>query len=116
VDEANRNCLKFEHPLFRDVLYKTYTADCKLLHEFLPRREYTLAIADIPYGFNVPGCQHDDSVAWGEAEIRQVVKSFKISTTAPSWRIVILHSNDQLPFVKSVLNQECSGGYHPCVW
>jgi hypothetical protein len=39
VDEANRDCIKFEHPLFGDILYKMYTADCKLLHEFLPRRE-----------------------------------------------------------------------------
>jgi hypothetical protein len=116
VDEANRDCFKFEHPLFGDILYKMYTADCKLLHEFLPRREYTLAIADIPYGFNVSGCRHDDSVAWGEADIRQLVKSFKVSTAAPSWRFVILHSDDQLPMVKSVLNQECSGGCHPCIW
>ena len=58
VDEANKNRLKFEHPFFRNVLYKTYTAHYKLLHKFLPQRKYTLAIADIPYGFNVPWETH----------------------------------------------------------
>ena len=116
VDEANRDCLKFEHPLFGDILYKMYNRDCKLLHEFLPRREYTLAIADIPYGFNVPECRHDDTVAWRESEIRQVVKSFKASTVAQSWRFVILHSDDQMPAVKLVMNEECNGGCHTCIW
>jgi hypothetical protein len=115
VDEANRNCLKFEHPLFDDIMYKTYTKDCKLLHEFLPQREYTLEIADIPYGFNVTGCRHYHTVAWGEAEIRQLLKSFKVSTVAQFWRFVILHTDDQMPVMKSMMNEECNDGSHTCI-
>ena len=84
VDKANRNCLNFEHPLFSNIMYKTYIKDCKLFHKFLTQREYTLEIADILYGFNVARCWHDNTMAWGEAEIQQLLKSFKVSTIAQS--------------------------------
>ena len=84
MDKANRNRLKFEHPLFSNIMYKTYIKDYKLLQNFLIQREYTLAIANILYRFNVAGCWHDNTMAWGEAEIQQLIKSFKVSTIAQS--------------------------------
>jgi hypothetical protein len=116
MNEANRDCVKFEHPLFDDIVYKMYTRDCKLLHEFLPCREYTFAIAEILYGFNVPGCWHDNTMSWEESKIRQVVKSFKASIVAQSSRFVILHSDDQMPIVKLVMIEECNAGCHTCIW
>jgi hypothetical protein len=106
----------FEHPEFGDVHYDILTHDVQILHEKLPARAYTLALADIPYGFAVSGCLHDDNVAWGVEEISKMVQSFKVASIAKLWRIIIHHSIDQYEAVKTVLKAECNGGFQNCMW
>lgn len=52
------------------------------MHEIIHVRAYTLALADIPYGFGLAGCLNEDTIAWGVEEIRKMVQSFKIFTKA----------------------------------
>ena len=115
-DSVNLRCSRFEHPKFGDVLYDIYCQDARLLHDYIPKREYTLVLADIPYGFCIPGCMHDDTVAWGQSDIAAMVRAFKVVTTARPWRIILVHSIDQFAVVKSVLEQECNGGIQSCMW
>ena len=112
----NLRCLRYEHPRFGDILYEIHGKDAKMLHEYCPKRDYTLVLADIPYGFNITGCLHDDSVAWGETELSLMVRAFKVVTTARLWRIIIVHSIDQYAAVKTVLEAECNGGTQNCIW
>ena len=115
-ESVNLRCLRFEHPKFGDILYEIHCKDARLLHDYIPKRDYSLVLADIPYGFNIPGCLHDDTVAWGHAEVASMVRAFKVVTTARLWRIILVHSLDQFGPVKSVLEQECNGGMQACVW
>lgn len=106
----------FEHPEFGDVHYDIFTHDAQRLHEVVPCRAYTLALADIPYGFALPGCLHEDNIGWGLDEITKMVQSFKVATNAKLWRIIIHHSLDQYEAIKAVLKAECNGGSQNCVW
>lgn len=115
-DTVNIRCLRFEHQTHGDILYEIHCKDAKTLHEYIPKRDYTLMLADIPYGFNVSGCLHDDSVAWGQEEVSTMLRSFKVVTTARLWRVIIMHSIDQYAAVKTVLEAECNGGTQNCVW
>lgn len=115
-DSVNLRCLRFEHQVYGDVLYEIHSHDARLLHDYIPKRDYTLVLADIPYGFSIPGCLHDDAVAWGQPEIAAMVRAFKVVTTAKLWRIIIVHSLDQYGPVKSVLEHECNGGTQHCMW
>jgi hypothetical protein len=109
-------CLVFEHPFHGDVYYEIHQKDAKLLHEFVCKRPYTLALVDIPYGFNLPECLHEDSVPWGATDLSAMIQSFKIVTTARIWRIVVMHSCQQLGMVDAVLKQECNAGLQTCCW
>ena len=109
-------CLTFEHPDHGDILYEIYQEDATLLHNFVTKRPYTLLLVDIPYGFALPSCLHDDNVAWGPAELTSMIQGFKIVSTAKLWRIVILHNCEQLSIVEKVLKNECNGGIQNCCW
>ena len=109
-------CLRYEHVKFGDVLYEIHYKDARLLHDYILKRDYALVLADIPYRFCIPGCMHDDTVAWGQPEIAAMVRAFKVVTTARLWRIIIIHSLDQFAVVKAVLEQECNGGIQSCMW
>lgn len=112
----NLRCLRFEHPTHGDILYEVHSKDARVLHEYLPKRDYTLVVADIPYGFDLPGCLHDDSVAWGQPEIASMVRAFKVVTIAKLWRVIIIHSIEQYAAVKAVLEAECNGGIQSGAW
>ena len=91
-------------------------ADCRYLDLIgIARRNYTLLIIDIPYGFDI-SVEHDDSVAWGDDDLRQVVQKFKRLTTAKFFRIIVMHSRQQWPFVEKVLTDELTGGCEFCIW
>lgn len=109
-------CIVFEHPDHGDVFYEIHNQDALKLHDFVAKRAYTLAIADIPYGMGLPSCLHEDTVPWLENEIKTLVQSFKIVTTARLWRIVIMHSIDQVHVVNKVLRELCNGGIQSCSW
>ena len=106
----------FEHPEYGDVSYDIHNKDVLKLHEFVPKRDYTLAMVDVPYGFNLPSCMHEDTTAWMEAEIRMLIQSLKIVSTARIWRIIIMHSVEQVTTVTNVLKEQCNAGYQSCVW
>ena len=63
--------VSFEHLEHEDVFYEIHTQDVLKLHEFVPKREYTLAIVDVPYGFNLPSYLHEDT-ATSNSTCRQV--------------------------------------------
>ena len=109
-------CLTFEHPDHGDVFYEIFQEDATLLHNFVTKRSYTLLVVDVPYGFALPSCMHDDNSAWGIDELTSMVQAFKIVSTAKLWRIAIMHSCEQLAIVEIVLKSECNGGIQNCCW
>ena len=77
----------------------------------LPKRYYTLLIADILYGFQITGSMYDD-VPYKYPKIEKMVKDFAESTLAPLWRIVIFHSMGQSFSVKTALKSRCHATEH----
>jgi hypothetical protein len=51
------------------------------LPKYMPKRDYTLILADIPYGFQTKVCEHDD-LAWKEQELGDMMQAAKFVTTA----------------------------------
>jgi hypothetical protein len=109
-------CLVFEHPFHGDVFYELHQKDARSLHEFVCKRQYSLAIVDIPYGFNLFDCLHEDSVGWGVVDLTAMIQSLKVVTTSRIWRVVVMHSCQQLSMVESVLKDECNAGFQTCCW
>ena len=60
----------------------------------LPKRHYTLLIADIPFVFWITGSMYDD-MPYKYPQIEKMVKDFVELTLVPLWRIVIFHSMGQ---------------------
>jgi hypothetical protein len=85
-----------EHSVWKDchgeeMAYCLHTGDVRAMDTILEKRSYTLAIADIPYGFKAPGSENDD-VAFGEKDLDDMLKTFKSMTTAKMWQFVVFHS------------------------
>ena len=72
------------------------------MFDILPKRHYTLLVANIPYGFRISGSTFDD-VPYKYPQIEKMVKDFAELTLAPLWRIVILHSMGQALLVTTAL-------------
>ncbi|CAM6101212.1 unnamed protein product [Calypogeia fissa] len=59
----NISAVVLEHPVYGDIAYDIQDGDALKLHEIVHPRPYTLALADIPYGFARSGCLHGDNIA-----------------------------------------------------
>ena len=42
----------------KDIFYNVYNSDVADMLEVLPKKEYTLLIVDIPYGFKMAGSSY----------------------------------------------------------
>ncbi len=95
--------------------YEIIKGDARALEMLVKPRPYTLCLMDIPYGFAKGNCEHNDDTPFTKPELVQVIKKFKEVTTAPIWRIVIIHSDSQASWVREVLEEEnCS--VVPGIW
>ena len=87
---------KFSHKkdITRELYYNVYCGDVAEMITLVPKKEYTLLVADIPYGFK---------------QLEKMVKDFADLTTAGLWRIVVFHSMDQGYSVAQALRSRCHG-------
>ncbi|KAJ7514498.1 hypothetical protein O6H91_23G046600 [Diphasiastrum complanatum] len=74
--------------------YRVVCSNVSKLIEEVPKHEYTLAIADIPYGFRMPG-SINDLKPFSYPQIMKLVIDFAALTTSSLWRCVIFHSMAQ---------------------
>jgi hypothetical protein len=82
----------------------------------MPSMAYTLVLADVPSGFDLNGCVHNDKVRWGETELSTMTQVVKVVTTARAWSIILIHNREELQAVKIVLEQECNTRKEECIW
>jgi hypothetical protein len=68
--------------------------DCEKLANIVPKKEYSLVIVDIPYGYNIQNIGYDTEPYTYQA-FSKVVMGFTEVTTSPFWRFIVLHSNTQ---------------------
>jgi hypothetical protein len=85
------------------------------LDKVLDKQNYTLAIADIPYGFSARGSENDD-VPFDCADNTDMVESFKRTMSAPLWRFVIIHPLQQTDSILKTLGTACNAGVEAGIW
>ena len=68
--------------------------DCLELQKLIPKGDYSLVIADIPYGFNHEGSTFDEN-PFTYQNTKKLIRQLKEVSIAPIWRIVIFHSSQQ---------------------
>ena len=98
-----------------DFHYSLNVGDVRLLDTFLEKQKYTLAVADVPYGFNVPGSEFDD-VPFSKQDLVEMITKFAACTTSPIWRFVIVHSLQQVNDVLAALSETCNCGVEAGIW
>ena len=98
-----------------ELSYELVVGDVRQEEAAFSAQNFTLAIADIPYGFNVDGSENDD-VRFELQDILEMVESFKRRTSAPNWRFVVVHSQQQTSFVMEALDQVCNAGIDGGIW
>ena len=96
---------------FKQLHYSVFHGDVANMLDILPKRHYTLLVADIPYGFRITGSMFDD-VPFKYPQIEKMVKDFAELTLAPLWRIVIFHSMGQSLSVTTALKSRCHATEH----
>ena len=101
---------KFSHKkdITRELYYNVYCGDVAEMITLVPKKEYTLLVADIPYGFRMAGSSYDDE-PFRFKQLEKMVKDFADLTTAGLWRIVVFHSMDQGYCVAQALRSRCHG-------
>src|SRR5450759_732707 len=95
--------------------YTINVGDIRQVDSVLEKQKYTLAVADIPYGFNAPGSEYD-KIAFNEQDILDMVTNFAKVTTSPMWRFVIIHSLQQADGVMATLHKTCHAGVEAGIW
>lgn len=89
--------------------------DVRGLHLLIPTKDYTLAVADIPYGYKFNGAENDEE-PFSEEDCEYMMNSFLDCNTSPIWRFVIFHSTTQSEMVHRVLKKFCNAGVEIGIW
>ena len=82
------------------VQYKMILGDCEKLASIVPKKEYSLVIANISHGYNIPNIEYDTE-PYTYQDFSKVVMGFTEVTTSPFWRFLVFHSNTQQGLVQS---------------
>jgi hypothetical protein len=82
------------------VQYKVILGDCEKIANLVPKKEYSLVIADIPHGYNIQNIEYDIEPYTYQA-FSKVVMGFLEVTTSPFWRFLVFHSDTQQGLVQS---------------
>ena len=87
---------KFSHKkdITKDLYYNVFCGDVADMNLEMPKKDYSLLIAYIPYIFQMAGSYYDDE-PFRFKQLEKMVKDCAELTTTSLWRIVVFHSMDQ---------------------
>ena len=74
------------------VQYKVIFGDCANIANLVPKKEYSLVIADIPHGYNIKKITYDCE-PYNYQLFNKVVTRFMDVTTSPLWRFLVFKSD-----------------------
>ena len=80
--------------MLHTIQYPIISGDCEDIAKIIPKRDYSLGIADIPHGFNIPNIEYDRDPYTYQA-FSKVVAGFLEVTTSPFWRFLTFHLDTQ---------------------
>jgi hypothetical protein len=93
----------FDHYIWNGlniVQYKVILGDCEQLANIVPKKKYSLVIADIPHGYNIQNIGYDTD-PYTYQDFSKVAMGFIEVTTSPFWRFLVFHSDTQQGLVQS---------------
>lgn len=96
------------------VQFSVFEGKVENMESFVPKRHYTLGIADAPYGFKAPHSINDD-IKYGLSAYKKVIEAFKKVTTAESWVLVFFHAHDQISAAEKAFVDN-SMVHQLCIW
>ena len=76
------------------VQYKVILGECEYIANLVPKKEYSLLIADISHGYNIKNII-DDCDPYTFQSFNKVVLRFVDVTTSPLWTFLVFHSDVQ---------------------
>jgi hypothetical protein len=82
------------------VQYKVILEDCEKIANLVPKKEYSLVIADIPHGYNIQNIEYDIE-PYTYQDFNKVVMGFLEVTASPFWRFMVFHLDTQQGLVQS---------------
>ena len=82
------------------VQYQVILGDYENIVNLVPKKEYSLIIADIPHRYNIKNIVYDGEPYTYQA-FNKVVKGFVEVTTSPLWKFLVIYSYMQLGLVLS---------------
>lgn len=85
--------------------YKVILGDYEDIANLVPKKEYSLVIADIPHGYNIENTTYDCR-PYTYQSFSKVVSGFIDVTTSPLWRFLVFHSDTQLGGVLTVFKDK----------
>ena len=108
--DDDRTFKKFNHKkdITRELFYNVYCGDVAEIIQMLSKKEYTLLIVDIPYGFRMAGSSYDEE-PFRFKQLEKMVKNFAELATAGLWRIMFFHSMDKGYYVAQALRSRFHG-------
>ncbi len=118
---VTREQTDFEHfELFdQHNLYQVIHGDCTKLVDCIKAQDFTLIIADIPYGFKIKDSRFDDE-PFKVKDYTDFIEGLLKVTTAKHWRLVTFHSSMQFGLVeacsKKYFGSPDQAGYENMVW
>ena len=87
--------------------YQVICGDRENIANIVPKKEYSLVIANITHGYDITNINYDCE-PYSYHSFNKVVTGFVDVTTSPIWRFIIIHSDSQggemLSYFKSEVN------------
>ena len=74
--------------------YKVIVGDCANIANLVPKKEYSLVIANIPHGYNIKNITYDYE-PYTYQLFNKVISGFVDVTTSPLWRFIVFHLDVQ---------------------
>ena len=88
------------------IQYQIISGDCEDIAKLIPKSDYSLVIAYIPHGFNIPNIKYDSDPYTYQLAFSKVVAGFLEVTKSPFWRFVTFHSHTQLGLLLSSFKEK----------
>ncbi|KAL3677677.1 hypothetical protein R1sor_020633 [Riccia sorocarpa] len=79
----------------QSLKWDVFHGDTRRMQSFVPKQKYTLAIADVPYGFQLKDCGYDDNKPFLKNNVLDMLTQVGLVSSSSYWTLVIFHSLQQ---------------------
>jgi len=96
------------------IKYHVIQVDCEDIAKIIPKMDYSLVIADIPHGFNIPNIDYGSDPYTYQA-LSKVVAGLVEVTSSPLWIFLTFHLDTQLEMLLTSFKGKINSRMQ-CTW